>query len=220
MAPSGRALGHVVSLRGSPHPLGGTRISLGPATAEHRSISVFCTEMPPTARRATGVRPLLAWIAVIVWMGVIFGFSSVPGLDSGLGHLNFGVAKLGHVAVFSMLGLLGAIAMDVSGVRRRVWWSVVLVSMYAIFDELHQSFVPGRDPMLTDVMIDTVSGWIAAMAWGRFARPFLAIRRWRSRRPFAERRAASSPRHGATAPPVRSGSDHGVGHAPGDEATR
>ena len=42
--------------------------------------------------------------------------------------------------------------------------------MYAIFDELHQSFVPGRDPMLTDVAIDTVSGWVAAMVWVRFAR--------------------------------------------------
>ena len=160
--------------------------------------------MPPTARRATGVRPLLAWIAVIVWMGVIFGFSSVPGLDSGLGHLNFGVAKLGHVAVFSTLGFLSAIAMDVSGIRYRVWWSVVLVALYAIFDEVHQSFVPGRDPMLTDVAIDTVSGWVAASVWGRFARPLLARRRWRHRRPLAERLAAH------TVPP----------RASGDEVTR
>lgn len=176
--------------------------------------------MPPTARRATGVRPLFAWIAVIVWMGVIFGFSSLPGLDTGLGHINFGIAKLGHVAVFSMLGLLSAIAMDVSGIVHRVWWSVVLVAMYAIFDELHQSFVPGRDPMLTDVAIDTISGWIAAMAWGRFARPFLAKRRWRTRRPFAERRPAHAARHEVAAPAVRGGGEPGVGHAPGDEVIR
>jgi VanZ family protein len=177
--------------------------------------------MPPTARRATGVRPLLAWIAVIVWMGVIFGFSSLPGLDSGLHHINFGIAKLGHVTVFSVLGFLSAIAMDVSGVRNRIWWTVVLVAMYAIFDELHQSFVPGRDPLLSDVAIDTISGWIAAMVWVRFARPFLAVRRWRRRRPFAERAAAAPSRNEVVAPVIHaSAGEHAVGRAPGDEATR
>ncbi len=186
--------------------------------AEHRSIPVFCTAMPPNARRRLGVHPPLAWMVVVAWMGVIFVLSSQPGLDTGLGRIGFGISKVGHVVVFSTLGFLTAHAMDVSGVRYRVWWTVVLVALYAIFDELHQAFVPGRDPMLTDVGIDTVSGWIAAIGWGRVARPFLARRRWRPRRERRERRAA---KHDAAEVklPTAGPASSGVGGTRGDEAT-
>ena len=50
--------------------------------------------------------------------------------------------------------------------------------------------------------IDTVSGWIAAMVWVRFARPFLAVRSLASRRPFAERLAAAPSRDEVVAPAV------------------
>lgn len=115
-------------------------------------------------------------------MAVIFILSSQPELGDNFGRFRFGLAKLGHVVVFSILGALVAQAMDTARVRRRVWWTVVFVTLYAIVDEVHQSFVPGRGPMLTDVAIDAVSGLAGAVAWSRIGRAFLADRARRARR--------------------------------------
>lgn len=153
---------------------------LGGSGPEKRSLSVFCTEMPDNARRLLGVSPFLAWSAVVAWMAVIFVLSSQPDLgSSGFGRFGFGISKVGHVVVFSALGFLAAHALDISRIRHRLWWTIVLVSLYAIIDEVHQFMVPGRSPALTDVMIDVISGAAGAVAWVRLARPFLAVRQWR-----------------------------------------
>lgn len=159
--------------------------------------------MPHRARRRPGVSAPVAWLAVVLWMAVIFVLSSQPDLGDNFGRFRFGLAKLGHVVVFSILGVLVAQAMDTARVRRRVWWTVVFVALYAIFDEIHQSFVPGRGPMLTDVAIDTISGLAGAFAWSRLGRAFLAERTWRARReerpppaPLATA-PADEPRHAA-----------------------
>lgn len=132
--------------------------------------------MPHRARRRPGVSAPVAWLAVVLWMAVIFFLSSQPELGDNFGRFRFGLAKVGHVVVFSILGALVAQAMDTARIRRRVWWTVVFVALYAIVDEVHQSFVPGRGPMLTDVAIDTISGLAGAVAWSRLGRSFLAQR--------------------------------------------
>ncbi|MEO8509650.1 MAG: VanZ family protein [Chloroflexota bacterium] len=132
--------------------------------------------MPQLARRRPGVSPIVAWTAVVAWMTVIFILSSQPDLGEGLGRWRFGLAKVGHVVVFSILGVLTAHAMDRSRLSRRTWWAVVFVALYAIVDELHQSFVPGRTPMLMDVVIDSVSGLAGAIAWSRLGRSWFARR--------------------------------------------
>ena len=38
---------------------------------------------------------------------------------------------------------------------KRIWISLIVGVLYASSDEIHQAFVPGRGPMLTDVLIDT-----------------------------------------------------------------
>jgi VanZ family protein len=140
--------------------------------------------MPPRARRRPGVSPVVAWLAVIAWMTVIFILSSQPDLGEGLGRWRFGLAKVGHVVVFTILGVLVAHAMDRVRLSRRTWWTLVFVAIYAIVDELHQSFVPGRTPMLMDVMIDSTSGLVGALVWSRFGRRILAarLRDWRAER--------------------------------------
>jgi VanZ family protein len=144
--------------------------------------------MREARRRPAGSGRLLRWLPVIAWMLVIFAFSSIPNLDpDGGGRLNFGISKLGHVAVFSVLGLLVGSQLALRRVPRWLWWTFVFCSLYAITDEIHQWFVPGRDPSVRDVGIDAISAVLGGAAWPLVARRWIA---WRRRRRARIRRAA------------------------------
>ena len=68
------------------------------------------------------------------------------------------------MAIFGALALLLWRALALTTRLRRPWvWAPVVTALYAITDELHQSFVPGRDPSLRDVAID-VAGALMAVA--------------------------------------------------------
>ncbi len=100
----------------------------------------------------------------ILWAMVIFGVSSIP--DVSLPGMGFDLSdKLAHAAVYAVLGFLLARAF-VHQHRLPLWrlhyhratlWSGFL---YGISDELHQAFVPGRTPDITDVLADLVGVWI------------------------------------------------------------
>lgn len=123
------------------------------------------------------VRETLAtWAPVVLWMAVIFVLSSREGLDTGGGRLRFDVAKLGHLAVYFVLGALIDRAMSLRPVRRQAWWVLVLLVCYAITDEIHQSFVPGRTPLAIDLAIDAAGGLAGIGAWRTVIRPWLARR--------------------------------------------
>lgn len=97
------------------------------------------------------------WVAAVAWMAVIFVLSSQPDSDlAGGRRLDFGVYKLAHLVVFSVLGVLVAGATRHLNTARAAWWAWVLAVLYAISDEIHQSFVPGRSPLVTDVAIDSI----------------------------------------------------------------
>ena len=40
-----------------------------------------------------------------------------------------------------------------------------MVVLYAIGDEIHQAFVPGRTPLVTDVAIDALGGLLGILAF-------------------------------------------------------
>jgi VanZ family protein len=109
-------------------------------------------------------------------MGVIFVLSSLEGIDSGSGRLRFGITKFGHVAVYFVLGALIDRAMGIQPVRRQAWWVMVLLVSYAITDEIHQSLVPGRTPLLFDLVIDGAGGLAGIVAWRRVFQPRLVRR--------------------------------------------
>lgn len=60
-----------------------------------------------------------------------------------------------HATEFALLFLL------VRRAVRDVGWSLFLVALAAILDEFHQTFVPGRGGLVSDVLID-VGGALAA----------------------------------------------------------
>ena len=115
-------------------------------------------------------------------MAIIFLLSNQPDSDPAGGRISFGVYKLAHLVVFTVLGVLVAGAVRHLKTPRASWWAWVLVVLYAIADELHQSFVPGRSPLVTDVAIDSVGGllgiyiyvWPGSTQEGR-AHPFALL---------------------------------------------
>ena len=93
------------------------------------------------------------WLAIAGWMALIFFLSSQPQLPSPPDPLADLLFKKGaHFTVYAVLAVLFRRALPAG---RRIWtlpW--VLTVLYAASDEWHQSFVPGRHPQVTDVLID------------------------------------------------------------------
>jgi VanZ family protein len=108
------------------------------------------------ANDATGA--LSAWLPVLVWAAVIFTLSSIPSLDTGLGGWDTLLRKGAHLTEYAILGglLLRALGQEVP--------AVVVGALYAVTDELHQSFVRGRHASPLDFLLDT-----AGVALGVYA---------------------------------------------------
>ena len=99
----------------------------------------------------------------MLWAAVIFAFSSVPDLGTGLGGWDLLLRKLAHAAEYALLGLLLARAAGRPSV------ALVLGVAYAALDEVHQTFVPGRAGRPVDVLIDTAGLALGVFAWERLA---------------------------------------------------
>ena len=95
-------------------------------------------------------RALSLWLPVIVWAAVIFLFSSIPSLGTGLGVWDTILRKGAHMTEYAILGLLLFRAFG------RELPALALGIAYAITDEIHQHFVRGRHASPIDVLIDTV----------------------------------------------------------------
>ena len=88
-------------------------------------------------RTVSGPRARL-WLPVVAWAALIFAFSSVPDLGTGLGGWDLVLRKLAHAAEYAVLGALLVRATGRAGL------AFALGALYAVSDEVHQSFVPGR----------------------------------------------------------------------------
>jgi VanZ family protein len=103
------------------------------------------------------------WLPVVLWAAVIFAFSSVPSLNSGLGTWDTILRKGAHMTEFAILAVLLVRATGSFG------WAFGLALAYAASDEVHQLFVRGRHGSPVDVAIDAVGIAIGlvALAWWR-----------------------------------------------------
>jgi hypothetical protein len=93
-------------------------------------------------------RVLSAWLPVVAWAGLIFTLSSIPDLGTGLGGWDLVLRKVAHAGEYAVLGLLLLRALA------RPWAAFLLGVAYAVTDEIHQAFVPGRAGSPLDVAID------------------------------------------------------------------
>jgi VanZ family protein len=107
---------------------------------------------------------LRLWLPVVAWCAVIFAFSAVPSLGTGLGTWDLLLRKLAHIAEFA---ILGGLLMRATG---RAMLAVALATTYAVSDEIHQTFVAGRAGRPVDVAIDAVGIVLGVLLWQRIAR--------------------------------------------------
>lgn len=90
------------------------------------------------------------WLPVIACATLIFVLSGIPSLSSGLGDWDLVLRKVAHVSIYAVLGalLLRATAHDLV--------AVVAGIAYAVSDEVHQHFIPGRSGAILDVGFDAL----------------------------------------------------------------
>ena len=84
------------------------------------------------------------------WAAVIFAFSAVPDLGTGLGGWDLVLRKLAHATEYAILGalLLRALGRELPAFLAGV--------AYAVTDEVHQHFVEGRHASPIDVGLDGI----------------------------------------------------------------
>lgn len=106
----------------------------------------------------------LYWLPALATAALIFYLShqsEIPGpampFPDWLAHgLEYGFFTL-TLAFATTRGFARALR-----ARSRVAAAVLIASLYGVSDELHQSFVPGRDPTVLDWLADTVGALIMA----------------------------------------------------------
>lgn len=134
---------------------------------------------------------LLSWIAVIFWMALIFYLSHQPAaisneLSSGItelivdaleklasqfqfniGELHHIVRKNAHFFAYLTLGILVLNGLRRSGVNIKQGAGVALLIciLYAVTDEVHQLYIPGRSGEVRDVMIDSAGASLGIMIY-------------------------------------------------------
>jgi VanZ family protein len=110
------------------------------------------------------------WLPVLVWAGVIFAFSSIPSLGTGLGTWDYVLRKGAHMTEYAVLACLLVRALG------SFVGAFALAVAYAATDEFHQTFVRGRHGTPVDVAIDAVGALIGLWVWRSRIAAWIAAR--------------------------------------------
>lgn len=129
------------------------------------------------------------YILLVLWLGVIFFFSSQPGevslkqSDTIIYKITdivsdkdietkediskkwtFLVRKTAHFLEYFILGLIIYLVFDERKVKYKVLSAIIFAILCATMDEIHQLFVIGRTAKVFDIFIDTLGATIAIFA--------------------------------------------------------
>jgi VanZ family protein len=134
---------------------------------------------------------ILSWISVIIWMAVIFNFSAqvavqsnqlstnvtevvvktvekvAPKAELNVDTLNHVIRKNAHFFCYLVLGILTINAFQRSQFKlpKSILFSFLLCVLYAISDEIHQMYVPGRGAQIKDVLIDSLGAIVGLLIY-------------------------------------------------------
>lgn len=131
---------------------------------------------------------------VVLWMAFIFVFSHDTGeastkksdgliintiefllerdlsdaeKDKWLGYFVVPVRKGAHIVTYFILGyLMISLLKEFRLIDKRTFiFAIILCVLYAISDEVHQHFIPGRSGEALDVLIDTIGSCLGVWWW-------------------------------------------------------
>src|SRR3954451_18447893 len=132
----------------------------------------------------TGPGALSAWLPVVLWAGVIFTLSSIPG--TRLPAIDLPQSdKIVHALLYGVLGGLLCRALDRSRTRGKarshLLLAIVIGTAYGVSDEIHQRWKPQRRADWRDVVADASGAALGvmslvAMRWMKFRGCFMIAR--------------------------------------------
>lgn len=130
-------------------------------------------------------KKIILILLIIIWMGAIFTFSSQISDKSSntsgntirfilnklqitknmseqqenelVETLQAPIRKIAHFSIYSLGGIISYMLFsqyEISN-KKRIIYSLALCAVYAITDEIHQYFVPGRSCEIRDMLIDS-----------------------------------------------------------------
>lgn len=121
---------------------------------------------------------ILWWLPVILWMIFILSLSSDTGIESkdksdavlnflNINHeayikyiISFIIRKSAHVFNYSILSILTFFAIKktliVSYLKKIIVYAYLICFVFAIIDEIFQTYIPGRGGQFQDVLIDSL----------------------------------------------------------------
>jgi len=124
-------------------------------------------------RAAMRYGPALAVMLAIFWFSSLPDTQVTQARDTLIEHLLEAVEavlpdaqprainwlKAGHAVGYALLGAAYLHAVGPTRPRAGLW-AALAAALYAVTDELHQTFVPGRSAGLPDVLIDTAAAGV------------------------------------------------------------
>ena len=137
------------------------------------------------------LKNILSWTAVLLWMVLIFNLSAqvadesdklskgitrmivqtvervAPNANFDIKNFNHGIRKNAHFFAYLVLGILVVNALSAGECK---FVAILICVLYAILDEVHQIFVPGRGPGIQDVFIDSVGASVGILMYLGFSR--------------------------------------------------
>ena len=135
-------------------------------------------------------KKIITLILIIIWMGIVFYFSNQvseksANLSGGLTRtilevlgmlegktleeqyaIGTVIRKLAHYSIYALGGILILLHINLYKIKekRKIILGWVVGTLYAITDEIHQLFVPGRSGEIRDVFLDSL-GVITGIAF-------------------------------------------------------
>ena len=130
-------------------------------------------------------RLLRFWLPPALWVAAIFIFSSYPTAPvSTIYWREFVIKKSAHIIEFGILTILlyrGFRNYNV-GKGNAAIFSIFISLIYGVFDEFHQSFTPGREPRVRDVVFDTIGALLAIYSlWNLLPKAPAKLKSWAKR---------------------------------------
>lgn len=116
------------------------------------------------------MKKFLYWSQVVLFMVLIFYLSSQPSINTNLDQNNdFLLKKFAHFCEYFILSFLICRALlntTKISLKKSLLFAFLASVVYAISDEYHQSFVPGREPRIRDIIIDSFGALTASLYLG------------------------------------------------------
>lgn len=121
---------------------------------------------------------ILKWIPALIIFGIGFYLSS----QSSLGNMPaFPYAdKIVHLICFAGLAFWVAFGCNLPGKsKKEVILPTIIVSLYGVIDEIHQSFTPGRSSTVSDWIADTIGALLGSFAFFLLVK---ILKNWKNRK--------------------------------------